>query len=134
MTPECVRASNGLTSVPFSTLLSGIRAPAKKSPSWKLGTMPVYPWFGASVHCQPTELFEQANHIFPHKNPRSSHLLVTTKPASHRPLPGHVSQDQLLRGTWCAVSSSLMLWVHVSNKLLSISLVQCWVSCVWPSP
>ena len=34
---------------------------------------------------------------------------------------------------WCEVSFSPRMWVHVTKKLLSISFVQCWVSCVWAS-
>lgn len=71
--------------------------------------------------------------ITPSCGDQGQRTLSSTKPAFHPPGCLLCSWAHPPCGhAWWAVCSSPRGWAYVTSKLLSMSPVQCWVSCLWP--
>lgn len=125
------RASNGLAASSPFTLLPQIR-------SWptflimRTGHSSCLTLNSRLVSCKPTKLLKQANHVLQQKPESTLSSCYYYKACIQQPLAVHCFQVQPLCGpAGQLVSASVSwLWVYMTHKLLLVSFVQGWVSCM----
>lgn len=117
------------TSPPHST-------PTNKGPLWNNhiilrgpGTVFVYPWVSTFDSMPGCGLFPD-NYILLWE----TKYFTVLKLQSLSLTASECSLCSQVHPTYpCYIAScSSRLWVYVTNKLLAVSSVQCWISCVWP--
>lgn len=126
------RASRASPQVPLYSVLPQIRSPKKTSLplSTGPGTVSAYPWI-VGFNFLPAYRTIQTSQSHRLWEPGSTSLPSQYIQRLPPTVPGSSfcpkwNPHVVLHGMWCPPRQA---WLYVTNKLLSISSVQCWVLC-----